>query len=78
MSLELLRAEFGKVLCWNLLTMKVLKLDPIILRQESRFHTQDIFLKGYQFYNMSGFRALYILVKNNHKFTEGLGENTTV
>ena len=58
--------------------MKVLKLNPSTLTQESRYHTQD-FAERVSVLQHEWIRsALYILVKHNHKFMEGLGEYATV
>jgi len=68
--------------CLYLLTIntqvKVLKLNPLTLQQESRYHTQD-FAERVSVLQHEWIRsALYILVKHNHKFMEGLGEYATV
>jgi len=58
--------------------LKVLKLNPSNLTQESRYHTQD-FAKRVSVLQHEWIQStLYILVKHNHKFMEGLGKYAKV
>jgi len=58
--------------------VKVLKVNPATLTQESRDHTQDFAERVSVLQHEWIWSALYILVKHNHKFMEGLGEYATV
>jgi len=58
--------------------VKVLKLNPVTLTQESRYHTQDFAERVAVLQHEWIQCALYILVKHNHKFMEGLGKYATV
>jgi len=53
--------------------VKVLKLNPANLTQELRCHTQDFAERVSVLQHEWIWSALYILVKHNHKFMEGLG-----
>jgi len=58
--------------------VKILKLNPATLTQESQYHTQDFVERVSVLQNEWIWSALYILVKHhNHKFMEGLGEDAT-
>jgi len=55
--------------------VKVLKLNPATLTQEPRYHFAERVSVLHHEWIQS---TLYILVKHNHKFMEGLGEYATV
>jgi len=58
--------------------VKVLKLIPSTLTQELRYHTQDFAERVSVLQHEWIWSALYILIKHNHKFMEGLCEYATV
>jgi len=58
--------------------VQVLKLNPLTLTQESRYHTQDFAERVSVLQHEWIWSTLYILAKHNHKFIEGLGENAMV
>jgi len=58
--------------------VKVLKLNPSTLTQESRYTTQDFAERVSVVLHEWIQSALYILVKHNHKFMEGLGQYAMV
>jgi len=53
--------------------VKVLKLNPLTLTQESRYHTQDFAERVSVLQHEWIQSTLYILVKHNQKSMEGLG-----